>query len=231
MSETETKQRTAPAITVDVVVLTIREQRLQVLLIRRGRPPFEGRWALPGGFVDPAESLHAAARRELKEETGVSEIYLEQLYSFGEPDRDPRGRVISVAHLALVPAERVHPVADDDAAEVGWFPVSPSPPLAFDHDQILSAAVERLRNKLGYTLVAFQLLPPRFTLGELQEVYEICLERRLDKRNFRRKILSRGVLKPWDGERRTGPHRPAKVYSPVPDASGRLKEKGTIFTS
>ncbi len=230
MVDAQVARGSNPAITVDAVVFTIREGCLQVLLIRRGRPPFQGRWALPGGFVESSESLDQAAARELEEETGVSKIYLEQLYSFGHPDRDPRGRVISVAYFALVPAKEVQPIADDDAAEVGWYAVSGPPPLAFDHDDILRTATARLRSKLEYTTVAFQLLPSRFTLGELQDVYEIILGRPLDKRNFRRKILSLGVLTEWHGGRRTGRHRPARIYSPIPDHADRTREKGTIFS-
>jgi 8-oxo-dGTP diphosphatase len=205
--------RLTVSLTVDIVVLTIRDGDLVVLLVRRARPPFEGKWAIPGGFVDPGESLVTAARRELEEETHLRDVSLEQLHCFGDPHRDPRGRVVSVAYLAAAPAEALSPEADDDAAEVGWFPVDRPPPLAFDHDEILGTARRRLREGVGNSKMAFRFLPPRFTLGELQRVYEIILGKKLDKRNFRRKMLSLGILRPRDEMRRTGRHRPARLYS------------------
>ena len=149
--------------------------------------------------------------RELREESGVTDVYLEQLYSFGDPPRDPRGRVITVAYYALVSADRAPPAAGSDAAEARWWPVRGAPALAFDHRRILDYAVERLRNKLEYTTVGFELLPERFTLSELQAVYEAILGRRLDKRNFRRKIELLGILKATGGLRRTG-RKPARLY-------------------
>ena len=134
-------------VTVDVVIFTIREKRLQVLLVKRGIPPFRGRWAIPGGFVRPEEALEGAALRELQEETGVSDVYLEQLYSFGDPERDPRGRVVTIAYFALVSSDRRLLRAGTDAAEAAWFPVDALPPLAFDHGRILDYAIERLRNR------------------------------------------------------------------------------------
>jgi 8-oxo-dGTP diphosphatase len=202
-----------PSVTVDLVILTIAENDLKVLLIRRGQEPYAGRWALPGGFVEMDESLDAAAARELKEEVGVEKVYLEQLYTFGEPDRDPRGRVISVAYFALVDAERQHICAASDAADAAWHSVFRPPRLAFDHRRILDYAVWRLRNKLEWTTVGYELLPKRFTLSELQRVYEIILQRPIDKRNFRKKVLAQGQLKELDETRADGAHRPAKLYS------------------
>lgn len=198
-------------VTVDVVILTIRAAALQVLLVRRGIPPFEGAWAIPGGFVLAEEGLDQAARRELEEETGVRDVYLEQLYTFGDPGRDPRGRVVTVAYYALVSADR-QVRAGSDAAEARWFSMSELPPLAFDHGGILAYALERLRNKLEYTTVGFQLLPEAFTLTELQQVYEAILGRALDKRNFRRKIELLGILTPLKQQKRGGPSRPAQLY-------------------
>ena len=215
-------------VTVDVVIFTIRDGALHVLLVRRAAPPFAGRHAIPGGFVHEAESLEAAARRELAEETGVHDVYLEQLYTFGDPGRDPRGRVITVAYFALIASDETPLRAGTDAAEARWFPVARVPPLAFDHGKILAAALERLRNKLEYTTVGFQLLAAKFTLGELQAVYEAILGRRLDKRNFRRKIDLLGIVSPLREERRTG-RKPARLYRFSASRFEKLRDKGIIF--
>lgn len=214
-------------VTVDIVIFTIRESVLKVLLIRRGNPPFKGRMAVPGGFVNPNESLQRAALRELKEETGVRDVYLEQLYSFGDPRRDPRGRVVTVAYYALVPRDR--PLrAGSDASAAAWWPVKKLPPLAFDHRAIVDYALERLRNKLEYTTVGFQLLPKRFTLPELQAVYEAILGKTLDKRNFRKKMDLLGILKPLNQWRKTG-RKPARLYSFAAKKFEKLKDKGILF--
>ncbi len=208
-----------PAVTVDVILFTFLHDCLQVLLVQRRRQPFRGCWALPGGFVDENEDLQDGARRELQEETGVSDIYLEQLYTFGESGRDPRGHVISVANLALLSADRARTLriqGRDDAADARWWDIYNLPSLAFDHDQILGYALQRLRWKLEWTALGFLLLPAEFTLSELQQVYETSLGETLDKRNFRRKMLASSV----DGQRiieetgglRAGDHRPAKLY-------------------
>jgi ADP-ribose pyrophosphatase YjhB (NUDIX family) len=216
-------------VTVDIVIFTIRADLLNVLLVRRGVPPFEGRWAIPGGFVREAESLEAAALRELEEETGVRDVYLEQLYSFGDPRRDPRGRVITVAYYALIAADRPAPVGGSDAAAARWWPTADLPPLAFDHDAILKYGIERLRNKLEYTTVGFQLLPRKFTLTQLQRVYEAILDRQLDKRNFRRKIELLGILTPLKEWLREGASRPARLYEFSARRFEKLKDKGIIF--
>lgn len=215
-------------VTVDIVIFTVRERTLQVLLVRRGVPPFEGQSAIPGGFILEGESLEQAAKRELQEETGVRDVFLEQLYSFGDPARDPRGRIITVAYYALISSERNSLAAGSDASEARWFPMSELPALAFDHKQILDYAVERLRNKLEYTTVGFQLLPEKFTLGELQSVYETILGRRLDKRNFRRKITLLGVLKPLREWQRAG-RKPARLYRFSSERFEKLKDKGILF--
>jgi 8-oxo-dGTP diphosphatase len=177
----------------DLVILTVRDGRLQVLLIRRGIPPYEGRWALPGGFVRPDEDLEATARRELVEETGlpVERIHLEQVATYGAPDRDPRGRVVSVAYLALVP-DLPAPVAGSDAASAGWIDagdvLADAGRLAFDHHRILVDAVERARAKLEYSPLATAFCPPEFTISELRGVYEAVWGTPLDPRNFHRKV-------------------------------------------
>jgi 8-oxo-dGTP diphosphatase len=213
-----------PAVTVDVAIFTILEGELKVLLIKRKNWPFEGMWAIPGGFIEMDESLEEAAARELEEETGVRDVYLEQLYTFGHPDRDPRTRVITVAYFALVSADQLQLHAASDAADVGWFPAYNPPPLAFDHDDILKYALLRLRYKLEYTAVGFQLLPAEFTLTELQRTYEIILREELDKRNFRRKILQAGILEETDHLRERG-HRPARLYRFRDDAVAETKAR------
>ncbi len=215
-------------VAVDIVIFTIQSGELRVLLVKRGIPPFLGQFAIPGGFVLKDESLDQAALRELKEETGVGEVYLEQLYSFGNPGRDPRGRVITIAYYALISAGRSPLVAGTDASDAGWWAIRELPPLAFDHRKILDYALERLRNKLEYTTVGFQLLPPRFTLTELQEVYEVILDRKLDKRNFRRKLALQKVLRPTR-ELRRGGRRPARLYEFAAASFEKLKAKGILF--
>lgn len=205
-----------PSVTVDLVIFTIAADDLKVLLIRRGVEPFIGKWALPGGFVGIGESLDAAAARELQEEVGVTGIYLEQLYTFGAPERDPRGRVISVAYFALIDAERQKIVAASDAASAQWhsiFDHQIGTRLAFDHGKILDCAIWRLRNKIEWTTVGYELLPRKFTLSELQRVYEIILQRPVDKRNFRKKVLGQGRIIELNETRSDGAHRPARLYS------------------
>jgi ADP-ribose pyrophosphatase YjhB (NUDIX family) len=215
-------------VTVDIVIFTVRDRTLQVLLVKRGIAPFKGLHAIPGGFIHEGESLEDAALRELYEEAGVRNVFLEQLYSFGDPRRDPRGRVITIGYYALVASDELSLVAGSDAAEAGWFPLSNLPPLAFDHQRILDYAVERLRNKLEYTTVGFELLPEKFTLSELQAVYETILGRALDKRNFRRKIALLGILKPLREWQRTG-RKPAQLFRFAASRFEKLKNKGILF--
>ncbi len=203
-----------PSVTVDVVILTLQEGDLKVLLIKRKHWPYEGYWAIPGGFIEMHESLEESARRELEEETGLRDLYLEQLYTFGDPGRDPRTRVITVAYFALVDQKQLHPQAADDAADVGWFSMYHLPQLAFDHAKILDYTLQRLRGKLEYTTIGFQFLPEKFTLSELQQVYQAILGkgRKLDKRNFRKKIVSTGILEETGELKTEGTHRPARLY-------------------
>lgn len=200
-------------VTVDVVIFTIVDHALSVLLVRRAHEPAEGAWAIPGGFVRTDESLDEAARRELQEETGVADVYLEQLYTFGEPERDPRGRIVTVAYYALIATDRAGLAPGTDAVAARWWPVAALPaPLAFDHAHILEYAIQRLRAKIGYTNVGLQLLPAAFTLTELQSVYEAILGRTLDKRNFRKRIEQQDVVEPLEEWRRAGASRPARLY-------------------
>ena len=209
-------------VTVDTVLFTLAPADLRVLLVRRRFPPFAGRWAIPGGFVEAGEPLEAAAARELREETGARGFYLEQLYTFGDPGRDPRGRVVTVVYFSLIPPDRVPTVrGGDDAAEARWFSIYRLPALAFDHDRILKYALGRLRAKFEYTTLAFKLLPIAFTLPDLQQAYETVFHRRLDKRNFRKRVLALGLLKSLSRFRREGAHRPARLY--------RLKDRKVVL--
>lgn len=220
-----TYEHPRPALTVDVVIFTLRADRLQVLLVRRAEEPYADQWALPGGFVQMDESLETAAARELEEETGIQGAYLEQLYTFGEPERDPRGRVVSVAYFALIPAgAQARAAGGSDASAAQWFPIDALPSLAFDHAEILAYALRRLRYKLEYTAVGFELLPKEFTLRELQHTYEIILGENLDKRNFRRRILEAGIIEATP-QKRTGEGRPARLYRYREDAVAEVKAR------
>jgi 8-oxo-dGTP diphosphatase len=217
------------ALTVDCVVFGLDEGELKVLLIERALAPFKGSWALPGGFVRVDETIDAAARRELEEETGLRDIFLEQLYTFGAVDRDPRERVVSVAHYALVKLAdyRANPATDASKAE--WFPVSKLPKLAFDHAQILAMALARLKGKVRYEPIGFELLPLKFTLSQLQHLYEAVLETEIDKRNFRKKVLNFGLLIPLDETQMVGRHRPAQLFQFDANKYEKLKKRGFNF--
>lgn len=200
------------ALTVDCVVFGLDEDELKILLIQRALPPFEGKWALPGGFVHVDESIEEAARRELEEETGLRDVYLEQLFTFGSVDRDPRERVVSVAHYALVKLSEHRVQAATDARDAAWFSVHDAPSLAFDHAEILQLALEKLKEKLRRQPVGFELLPKKFTLTQLQHLYEIVLERPLDKRNFRKRVLAMDLLVETDEVQQDVAHRAARLY-------------------
>ncbi len=201
-----------PSVAVDLVIFTIKERSLQTLLIKRGIVPFKESWALPGGFIKMNESLEESALRELEEETGVNKVYLEQLYTFGNVGRDPRGRVITVSYMALINSKDIKLKASTDASDVNWFRISNLPTLAFDHKKILNYAVKRLKWKFEYTTIAFSLLHSRFSLGELQRLYEIVFDKEIDKRNFRKKILSIDILK-TESIMKDAPYRPPQLYS------------------
>ena len=214
-----------PSVTVDVVIFSLVEEELKVLLIKRLAPPFANMWAIPGSFVQIDESLEETAVRALADETGVEDVYTEQLYTFGKPGRDPRTRVITVAYFALVPHDAIHHKAGRDASETGWFTILQLPPLAFDHAEIIDYAHTRLRYKLEYSSVGFQLLPDVFTLTELQQAYEIILGEQLDKRNFRRKILAAEILEETGEKQKEGEGRPAMLYRYREDAVAEVKTR------
>lgn len=217
------------ALTVDCVVFGFDDGELKILLIERGLEPFKGRWALPGGFVRVEETVDDAARRELLEETGLKNVFLEQLYTFGELERDPRERVVSVAYYALVKLSDHRAKAATDAANAQWFPVSKLPKLAFDHADILRSALARLQGKVRYQPIGFELLPGKFTLSQLQHLYEAVLETELDKRNFRKKVLSFDLLVPLKETQMMGRHRPAQLFQFDIDKYEKLRKKGFNF--
>jgi 8-oxo-dGTP diphosphatase len=217
-----------PSVTVDAVIFGVDSSSLKILLIRRANAPFKGSWAIPGGFVNMGEDLDTAARRELEEETSVSCSYLEQLRTFGDPKRDPRGRVISVAYFALARTDEMEPEARSDAKEVGWFSLNDLPNLAFDHRDIIDHAVKRMLAKVRYEPIGFDLLPESFTLADLQALYEKLLGRKLDKRNFRKKIMGMdGLLVDTGKKVRTVP--PSRLYRFDKIAYARLRELGFNF--
>jgi 8-oxo-dGTP diphosphatase len=222
----------SPSVTADCVVFGVTFESggpaLRILLIERGESPFEGALALPGGFVRIDETVDDAARRELREETGLGDVFLEQLYTFGELDRDPRGRVVSVAYYALVNLVDHRLQSGTDARAARWVPVQEARGLAFDHDQILVIALERLRAKVRYQPIGFEMLPERFKLSQLQSLYEAILGRPLDKRNFRKRFLAMGLLA-QAGEERGVPHRAARLFRFDKRRYEALRRKGFDF--
>ncbi len=216
------------AVAVDIVLFTIQDAALRVLLVKRSKAPFRGAWSLPGGLVRHQESVDEAALRELQEATSVTTVYLEQLYTFGDLDRDPRGRVITVSYYAMVDWGQFQLKAQTKLTGAKWFAMNRLPGLAFDHKRIVHSALERLRNKVNYTSVAFQLLPKTFTLSDLQRAYEVILDKKLDKRNFRKKMLQLGILKDTGKYKSEGRRRPARLYSFTETHVIKLQEKGII---
>jgi 8-oxo-dGTP diphosphatase len=215
-----------PWVAVDVVILTLLDNDLKVLLVRRGNPPFRDMWAMPGGFVQIHESLEEAALRTLKEKCGVEQVYMEQLYTFGEINRDPRMRVVSVTYIALVQPDKLEPRPGVDTTEATWHSMYQLPDLAFDHATILDYALKRLRYKLEYSAVAFELMPDEFTLRELQEAYMVILDdHTLDKANFRKKLRYEPPIVEPTGEERKTKGRPAALYRFREDAKREVKAR------
>jgi len=211
-----------PSVTVDVLFFTIIDNKLNVLLIKRAAWPYEGYWALPGGFVDMNEDLDEAAKREIYEECGVKDLYLEQLYTFGEPKRDPRTRVITVAYYALAPKTEIKNIQKSEANEARYFPVETLPKLAFDHKKIIEFGFQRLKNKMGYSNIVFGLLPESFPLSDVQNIYESIYGHSVDKRNFRKWVISSGLVEPTGKILSGKAHRPAALY--------RFTNREVVFT-
>lgn len=202
----------SPGVTVDLALFTVNENHLKVMLVKRAEEPFRSDWSLPGGFIKLGESLDDAAQRVLVEKTGVSDVYMEQLYTFGKPKRDPRSRVITVAYIALIPWQSLPQPESDKVTDLTWLPVDHLPKLAFDHKEIVNYAVKRLRAKVSYSNIVYGLMPKQFRLSELQSMYECIINDKLDKRNFRKRMLATGLLKETGKKDIAGAHRPAMLY-------------------
>lgn len=215
-----------PAVSSDCVIFAFDGKQLNVLLIERKNDPFKGYWAFPGGFLEMDETSEQCARRELEEETGIKDACLEQLYAFSGLNRDPRGRVVSVAYIALVRQSRTQPVAGDDARQAIWFPVTHLPQLAFDHELIFRTAMQRLRQKICYQPIGYELLEEKFTLPELVRLYESIMGQRIDRRNFYRKMLRTGLLIPLEEKTSGVPHKRARYFQFDHSRFEMLKQKG-----
>lgn len=218
-----------PALTADCIIFGFDAGELKILLIERGLEPFKGKWAIPGGFLNMNENADDCAKRELYEETGLQNVFMEQLYTFSDAGRDPRGHVVTIAYYALVKLSDYSVKAGDDAKNAQWFGISQIPPLAFDHDQVLKVALSRLRSKIRYQPIGFELLPDKFTLPDLQNLYEAILEVKIDRRNFRRKIIQTGLLIDHDESVKGMPHKGAKYYSFDKKRYMELAEHGLNF--
>lgn len=213
-----------PSVTTDCVIFGFDGTKLQVLLIERGIEPYKGRWAFPGGFLNPDETAEEGALRELQEETGLTGAYIEQFHTFTDPHRDPRERVITIAYYALVRLQEVR--GGDDAAKAQWFALDEVPQLAFDHDRILREAVKRLRERIHFKPVGFELLPEKFTMKELQTLYEAILDVKFDRRNFSKKMLHFDLLTDLGETINPSAKRDAKLFSFNKENYDLLKQKG-----
>lgn len=216
-------------LSVDAVVFGYESGTISVLLIKRKYEPFKGKWAIPGGFVLNNESLEHAVERELKEETGIKINYLEQLYTFGNPERDPRSRVVSVAYFGLIKPSAFKIFASTDAEEVQWFNINALPELSFDHDKILELAITRLQGKITYEPIGFELLDNKFPFSDLEKLYTTLLGRAIDRRNFRKKLLSLNILDELDEKISKGSGRPANLFKFNHKRYFQLKKEGIIF--
>jgi 8-oxo-dGTP diphosphatase len=216
-------------LSVDAVVFGYEKGTISILLIKRKYEPFKGEWAIPGGFVLNNESLEQAVERELQEETGVKINYLEQLYTFGKPQRDPRARVVSVAYFALIRPDTFKIVASTDAQDVDWFTIDKLPKLSFDHKEILTLAIIRLKAKITYEPIGFELLNNKFPFSDLEKLYTTLLGRNIDRRNFRKKIIGLNVLDELDEKTSKGSGRPANLFQFNKKRYFQLKKEGIIF--
>ena len=218
------------SLTVDAIVFGYEpKEGLSALLVKRKYAPFKGSWAIPGGFVLENESLEEAVKRELKEEAGIEVNYLEQLYSFGDPDRDPRSRIVTIAYYGLVRSSKFELFASTDAEDAQWFSISNLPKLAFDHQKILTCALERLQNKIAYQPIGFELLDEKFTMDEVHNLYETIYNRTLDRRNFRKKFLKLDILEELEERKSVGRGRPGSYYRFDQKKYFDLKNKGMVF--
>lgn len=215
-----------PAVTTDCVVFGFDGGGLSVLLVERGLEPFKGCWALPGGFLKMDETVEQCAARELREETGVKDIFIEQLGAFSDVDRDPRGRVVTIAFYALVRQSSYAVIGGDDAAKASWFALTDVPRLAFDHDRILRVAEKHLRMKIHFEPIGFHLLDKKFTMQQLQSIYESILDTHFDRRNFRKKMLSLGYINQLDEQVEGTAHRKPYLYAFDPKRYEEVKKKG-----
>ncbi|WP_430815532.1 NUDIX hydrolase [Carboxylicivirga sp. RSCT41] len=218
-----------PSVTTDCTIFGFDGIDLQILLIKRGIEPFKGQWALPGGFVQMDETTEECARRELEEETGVKELFLEQLYTFSDVNRDPRGRVITVSYFALIKSTDFKLIGGDDASDAQWFPINQVPSLAFDHDRILRVAHDRLKGKIKYEPIGFELLEEVFTIPQLQRLYEAILGIQVDRRNFNRKIMSLDILEPIENKMDGVGHKGARQFRFDREKYQALKSRGFNF--
>lgn len=216
-------------LSVDAVVFGYEAGKISIILIKRKYEPFKGKWAIPGGFVLKDESLETAVERELEEETGITINYLEQLYTFGALDRDPRGRVVSVAYFGLVRPNTFKIIAATDAEQVQWFPINNLPDLSFDHQTILNAAIKRLQAKITYEPIGFELLDAKFPFSDLEKLYTTLLGRAVDRRNFRKKIIGLNILDELDEKVSKGSGRPANLFQFNEKRYFHLKKEGIIF--
>lgn len=217
------------SLTVDAVVFTVMNDDLKILLVKRKYDPYKQMYALPGGFVHNDEELDAAVCRELYEETNVKDIFLKKLTAYGDVKRDPRGRIVSVVYLALIDSETVKLEAKTDAEVASWFSVYSLPKLAFDHDVIIKDALHDLRYEIQISNIAYQLLPKKFTLTELQRAYEVILDKTLDKRNFRKRLFAQNIVDASDEYRNDGAHRPAQLFTFKEKKYSFIKDKINVF--
>jgi 8-oxo-dGTP diphosphatase len=218
-----------PALATDCAIFGFDGGELKLLLLKREKEPFENKWALPGGFVYMDETTEAAAKRILLEKAGVKDVFIEQLYTFSRIDRDPRERIVSVSYFALVNKSQFEVIAGRDTIQAAWHPISLLPELGFDHGEIVKMAIERLKGKLRYQPIGFELLDAKFTLSQLQLLYEAILQAPVDKRNFRKKIIGMGLLKQLDEKEQNVARKAAFYYSFDHKAYQELTKKGFNF--